>query len=142
MCSVIRLLDQRCVDVDAALELVRAGPPARALVLAGGDRPRAVDSPDRRVPLVVQRVVRNLVDGDVRVDALRVPVDERLDLPDAVALRPLDLLRVRTRRRLPAPDPGDPRVVPGERALERLHLPDRAAAIDVRLPEPVGRLVR
>src|SRR5215218_10844280 len=140
MCSVIRLLDQRCVDVDAALEFVRAGPPARALVLARGDRLRAVDAPDRRVPLVVQRVVGDLVDGDVRVDALRVPVDERLDLPDAVTLRPLDLLRVRTRRRLPSTDPRDPRVVPGERALERLDFPDRAAAVDVRLPESVGRL--
>src|SRR5215216_5548570 len=108
MCSVIRLLDQRCVDVDAALELVRAGPPARALVLARGDRPRAVDAPDRRVPLVVQRVVGDLVDGDVRVDALRVPVDERLDLPDAVTLRPLDLLRVGAAQALLAADTGDP----------------------------------
>src|SRR3954462_11354651 len=100
MCSVIRLLDQWCVDVDAALELVRAGPASRALVLAGHDGTRARDTTDGRVALVVQRVVGNLVDVDVRLHALRVPVDDGLDLPDAVALGPLDLLRVRTRERL------------------------------------------
>src|SRR5919199_4264031 len=121
MCwSVIRLLDQWGVDVDAALKLLRAGPAARALVLAGADRPCAGDAADRRVAAVVQRVVRDLVDVDVGVDALGLPVDERLDLPDAVALRPLDLLRVRARRALLAADAGDPRVEVGERALERL----------------------
>src|SRR5438132_6900484 len=86
--SVIALLDQRCVDVDAALELVRAGPAAGALVLAGDDRPRAGDAADRRVAPVVQGVVRNLVHVDVGLHALRVPVDDGLDLPYAVALRP------------------------------------------------------
>src|SRR5207237_365588 len=107
---VIRLLDQRCIDVDPALELVAPGPPARTLVLACSDGTRARDAADRRVARVVQRVVRNLVHVDVRLDALRVPVDERLNLPYAVALGPLDLLRVRTRRRLLAPDAGYPRV--------------------------------
>src|SRR3712207_2077528 len=98
MCSVIRLLQERCVDVDAALELPRAGPAARALVLARGDGTGARDAADGRVAAGVQRVDRDLVHERVRVDALRVPVDERLDLPDAVALAPLDLLRVRPRR--------------------------------------------
>src|SRR5215207_4735053 len=131
MCSVIALLDQWCVHVDAAFELVRAGPAACALVLAGVHRPRAVDAPDRGVALVVQRVVGDLVDGEIRVDVLRAPVDERLDLPHAVALRPLDLLRVRARRGLLAPDAGDPGTVAGERALEGLDLADPAAAIGV-----------
>src|SRR6266508_2588336 len=86
--SVIALLDQWCVDVDAALELVRAGPASRALVLAAGDRARARNAADRRIALVVKRVVRNLVDVDIGLHALRVPVDDRLHLPDAVALRP------------------------------------------------------
>src|SRR5437763_4159848 len=142
MWSVIRLLDQRCVDVDAALELVGAGPAARALVLALADRTGARDAADRRVAAVVQRVVRNLVDVDVGVDALGAPVCERLDLPDGVALAPLDLLRARSRGALLAPDSGDPRVVAGERALERLHLPDRAAPVGVGLPEAVDRVDR
>src|SRR6266511_365951 len=111
MCLVIRLLDQWRVDADPALELPGAAPAARTLVLARDDRSRARHAADRRIAAVVQRVVRNLVDVDVGLDALRVPVDERLDLPDAVALGPLDLLCRRTRRRLLAADPRDPRVV-------------------------------
>src|SRR2546423_12140342 len=90
--SVIALLDQRCVDVDAALELVAPRPAPGALVLARLDRTRARDAADGWVARVVQRVVRNLVHVDVRPDALRVPVDERLHLPAAVRLRPFDLL--------------------------------------------------
>src|SRR5690242_18458904 len=108
MWSVIRLLDQRCVDVDAALELVAPGPAPCALVLAGLHGTGARDAADRRIPGVVQRVVRNLVHADVGLDSLRVPVDEGLHLPDAVALRPLDLLRGGAGRRLLAPDAGDP----------------------------------
>src|SRR5918995_4456696 len=142
MCSVIALLDQGGVHVDAALELPGAAPTSGALVLAYGDGPRAMNAPDRRIAAVVQRVVRNFVHGQVRVDALRVPVDERLDLPDAVALGPLDLLRVRARRRLLAANAGDPRVVAREGALEGLDLPDAAAPVGVGLPEPVGRIDR
>src|SRR5438132_1744960 len=140
--SVIRLLDQWCVDVDAALELVRARPASRALVLAAGDGPRARNAADRGIALVVQRVVWDLVDVDVRLHALRVPIDDRLHLPHAVALGPLDLLRVGARHRLLATDARDPRVVGGERALERLDLADVAAAVGVCLPEPVGRIER
>src|ERR671929_1824510 len=121
--SVIALLDQWGVDVNAAFELVGAGPPARALALPRLNGPCARDAPDRRVPGVVQRVVRDLVDVDVGLDALRVPVDERLDLPDAVPLAPLDALRVRARQRLLAADAGDPGVEALERALERPGLP-------------------
>src|SRR2546421_5037386 len=76
--SIIGLLNERGVDVDAALELVRAGPAPGALGLAGDDRPRAGDAADRRVAPVVQRVVRNLVHVDVGLHALRVPVDDGL----------------------------------------------------------------
>src|SRR6266540_1402546 len=142
MWSVIRLLEQGGVDVDAALELPRAGPASGALVLARSDGTRARDAADRRVSAVVQRVVGNLVDVDVGLDALRVPVDERLDLPDAVALRPFDLLRIGAGRALLAADAGDPRVVFGQRALERLDLADVAAAVGVALPEAIGRVDR
>src|SRR6266571_4223337 len=135
MCSVTALLDQWCVDVDAALELVRAGPASRALVLTRADGTRARDAADRRIARVVQRVVGNLVHVDVRLHALRVPVDERLDLPDAEALRPLDLLGVRASRALLAPNPCDPRVVRLEGTLEWLDLADVAAAIRIALPQ-------
>src|SRR5437762_14161870 len=101
MCSVIALLD-RGVQMDAALELVGAGPAACALLLVGRGRTRAGDAPDRPVAHLVQRVVGNLVDGDVRPHALLVPVREWVQLPDAVALGPLHLRRLRARRRLVA----------------------------------------
>src|SRR5215210_6257045 len=121
--------------MDAALELVRAGPASRALVLAPEDGTRARHAADRRIARVVQRVVRNLVHVDVGPHAFGIPVDDGLDLPDAVALRPFDPLCAGARQRLFAADTGDPRLVRGERALERLDLADVAAAVRVALPE-------
>src|SRR5438105_9551166 len=138
--SVIALLDQWCIDVDAALQLVRAGPASRALVLAAGDGACTGNAADRGIALIVKRVVRNLVDIDVGLDALRVPVDDRLHLPDAVALGPLDLLCGRARQSLLTADTGDPGVVRREGTLERFDLADVAAAVRLGLPEPVGRI--
>src|SRR5712692_6596153 len=121
--------------MEAALELVRAGPATRALLFVGTRRPRARDAADRAVAGVVQRVVRDLVHVDVRIEALRVPVDERVDLPDAVAVRPLHLRRRRAARRLLTPDARDPRVVRLERTQQRLDLADVAAAVGVALPQ-------
>src|SRR6476659_3765979 len=118
MWSVIGLLHQSCIAMDAAFELVRPGPPSRTLVLAYEDGARAGDAADRWIARVVQRVVRNLVHVDVRLDSLRVPVHDGLDLPDAVALRPLDALCICARQRLLASDAGNPGVVRRERALE------------------------
>src|SRR5881275_1408684 len=106
--------------MDAALELVGAGPAAGALLFLGRDRPRARDAPDRAEADVVKRVVGNLVDLDVGPDALLVPVGERVQLPDLVALRPLHLRRGRAARRLVAADAGDPAVVGLERLQQRL----------------------
>src|SRR4051794_19254012 len=135
MCSVIALLHESRIAMDAALELVRAGPAARSLVLALDDGTGARDAADGRIARVVQRVVGNLVDLDVRLDAFGVPVDYGLNLPDAVALRPFDPLRVGACQRLLAADAGDPRVVGSQRPLERLDLANVATAVGVLLPE-------
>src|ERR671931_202278 len=82
--SVIALLDQWGVDVNAAFELLGAGPPAGPLA-------------------------------------------------------PLDAAGAGPGRRLLPADAGDPGVVAGERPLERLDLPDVAALVRLRLPEPVRR---
>src|SRR5918999_1607716 len=129
----------RSLRMEAALELVGARPAARALLLVQPRRARAGDAADRAVAGLVQRIGRNLVDGDVRPDALLVPVRERMDLPDAVALRPLHLRRPGPTRRLVAADPGHPRVVRLERLEERLHLANVAAAVGIALPE-IGAL--
>src|SRR5919109_4148198 len=110
------------VFVDAALELVRAGPAAGPLLLVRASRTRARNAADRTVPSVVQRVEGDLVHVHVRPHALLVPVRERVDLEDTVALGPLDLRRVHTARRLVAPDARDPGVVRLERPDEGFHL--------------------
>src|SRR5262245_15743852 len=142
MLSVTGLLDQRGVDVDPALELAAAGPAAGPLVLARDNRSGAGNAADRRVAAIVQRVVRDLVDVDVGLHAFGVPIDDRLHLPDAVAFGPFDLLRAGAAQRLLPADPGHPGVVGRERALERLDLSDLAAAVRVRLPQAIGRVVR
>src|SRR4051794_15852720 len=122
----------------AALELVGAGPAARALLLLGCGGTRARDAADRAIADVVQRVVRNLVDGDVRPHALLVPVRERVELPDAVALGPRHLRGLRAARRLVAADAGDPGVVRIQGFEERLDLADVAAAIGIAVPKGRG----
>src|SRR6185437_3747674 len=102
-------------DVNAALELVRAGPAAGALLFVGRSRAGARDAADRPVPGFVQRVERNLVDPDVSPDPLLVPVGERVELPDPVPVRPLQLRGRSAARRLVAADAGDPGVVGTER---------------------------
>src|SRR5262245_60988900 len=136
MFSVIRSFRRR---MDAAFELVGAGPAACALLLLRGRRAGAGDAADRAVAGLVQRVVGDLVDVDVGPDALLVPVRERVQLPDAVALRPLDLRGVGAARGLVTAGAGGPGLVRLEHADERLDLADLAAAVGVPLPE-VGAL--
>src|SRR6266536_342737 len=121
--------------MDPALELVRARPAAGAFFLVRRDRPRAGDAADRAVAGLVQRVVGNLVDLDVGPDPLLVPVGERMNLPDTVALRPLQLRRALAARRLVSADARDPGLVGLERRQQRLALADVAAAVRVALPE-------
>src|SRR5438874_11741195 len=68
----------RRLEVDAALQLVGTGPASGTFLLVRRDRPRARHAADRAVPGLVQRVVRDLVHGDVGPDALLVPVRERM----------------------------------------------------------------
>src|SRR5207237_10817300 len=85
--------------MDAALELVGAGPPARALFLVGTDRSRARNAADRPVAGVVQRVVRTLIALNVGPNSRFVPVGQRMERPSAVALGPFQLrLSARARR--------------------------------------------
>src|ERR1700759_406799 len=92
---------------------------------------------DRRVALVVQRVVRERALPDVGPAILVAPVGERVRLPQLVLLVPRELRRVRPGRRLVAPHTGDPRVEVEERARQRLALRDREIEIRLRLPETV-----
>src|SRR5436190_5687894 len=118
----------RAVD-PALLRRVRLPPPAtRALLLAGLDRARARSAADRRVALVVERVVRDVVLAHVVPDLVLRPLGERVQLDDrAVVVVDLDLADVRARRPLVAAQAGDPGVESMQHLRQRLHLADVAA---------------
>src|ERR1700760_3372323 len=63
--------------VDAALDLVGAGPPAVALAARLG----AVRAPDGGVAAVVQRVVGNVVGDEVGPDVALGPIGQGVELP-------------------------------------------------------------
>ena len=103
-------------------------PAAGALGLAGQDRTRARRAADRRVPVVEQLVVRDLVLADVVPDLVELPVGHRVQLHDAAVVAvDLDLRDVLARLPLLAAEARDPRVERGELALQRLDLADLAA---------------
>src|SRR5947209_20471179 len=118
----------RAVDA-ALLRCVRLPPPAaRAVGLAGANRARARRAADRRIALVVERVVRHVVLAHVVPDLVFRPFGEGVELHDrAVVVVDLDLADVRPRRPLVAAKPCDPRVEGSEVPGERLNLADVAA---------------
>src|SRR5689334_17815836 len=75
--------------VDAALGLVEPGPASLPPVA----RPGAGLASDRRVALVVQRVVGQVVAEDVSPHVPFAPVGQRIDLPHVVGLITLELGR-------------------------------------------------
>src|SRR5439155_6292991 len=94
--------------VQPALLVLRVLPPpaAGADVLAGLDRARAGRAADTRVALVVEAVVGHVMLLDVVPDVVVRPLDERVELQDAVPLVPLHRLRVRAGHRLVTAEAG------------------------------------
>src|SRR3974377_1468708 len=76
--------------VDAALGLACPGPAPAARVGPGLDPDRAGRAADRRIAVVDQRVDQHAVDGDVVVDLLLGPADDRVDLDHLAPVVPLD----------------------------------------------------
>src|SRR5215207_5020788 len=122
--------------MEAALDPVRPGTAA----VAAGARHGAVRAADGREALVVQRVVRNVVLGDVAPHVLLAPIGERGGLPLAVGRVPAELGGVRARGGLVAPQPGDPGVHLVERPLERPDLAHPAAGVGIRRPQALDLL--
>src|SRR4051794_26172744 len=118
----------RAVD-PALLRSVRFPPPAaRAGGFARRDRSRAGRAADRRVPAVVERVVRHLALAHVVPHLVLRPLGERVQLHDrAVVVVELDLADVRPACPLVAPKAGDPGVEAREVPRQRPHLADLAA---------------
>src|SRR2546426_5376853 len=116
--------------MDAAfLRRVRLPPPAPGAVgLAGTNCARAGCAADRRVALVVERVVRHVVLAHVVPDLVLRPLGEWVQLHDrAVVVIDLDLADIRARRPLVAAKPRDPGVESGEMLRQRSDFANVAA---------------
>ena len=97
--------------MEAALDLSGAPPPSRPLVgRVAVHRTGARNAPDRRIAVVVQRVVRNAMPPDVAPDVAARPVGKGLNLDDAAAFVQLDFACILTRCRLFASNTRHPRV--------------------------------
>src|SRR3954451_20944761 len=112
-------------DVEPALGLLGS----RTASSAALARLRACRPSDRVVTAVVEGVIGQPALVDARPDVAIRPHDERIVLPHPTALVPLDRLGGGARRRLLAPDAGDPALRPSERALETNHLHVHPAAL-------------
>src|SRR5580693_10536216 len=119
------------LSMDAALGLSCAGPAPAARVGAGLDPERARRAADRGVAVVDQRVDQHAVGGDVVVDLLLGPADDRVDLDHLPPVVPLDHLGLAPVAGLVPADAGDPRVIVGQRPLQRLNLAQVAAQVGV-----------
>ena len=95
---------------------------------------------DRRVAVIVERVVREVVLTDVVPDVALGPVRERVQLPEVEALVPAELRRLGAAAGVLAADAGDPAVYGREGPAHRLDLADAAAGVGVAVPELVAVL--
>src|SRR5262245_37842788 len=105
--------------VQPALLLVRPGPPAGPLVPVIFDRGRTRPAADARVPLVVQRVVRDVVLQDELPHVLLGPPQERVHLHEIELRVPLNNGGRLAVVSLVAADGTDPGVVPLHRVPQR-----------------------
>src|SRR5579859_118664 len=128
------------LSMNAALGLARAGPAPAARVGSGLDAERAGRAADRGVAVVDQRVDQHAVGGDVVVDLLLGPADDRVDLDHLPPVVPLDHLGLAPVAGLVPADAGDPRVVVGQGPLERLDLAQVAAQVGVAPVQPGAEL--
>src|SRR5687768_7870615 len=92
-------------------------------------RARARGASDAGIPFVMQRVVRKVARLDVRPHVLLGPLEQRADLPQAVALVPSHSFTQRALRGLFAAHTGDPSLVACDRTLEGLDLSNMAAGL-------------
>src|SRR5580698_5524606 len=126
--------------MNAALGLSGPGPAPAARVGTRLDPGGAGRAADGGVALVDQRVDQHAVGDDVVVDLLLAPADDRVDLDHLPPVVPLDHLGLAAVTGLVPADAGDPRVIVGQRPLQRLDLAQVAAQVRVAPVEPGAEL--
>src|SRR6516164_1356701 len=122
--------------MDAAFGLAGAGPAAAARIGAGLDPAGAGRAADGEVAVVDQGIDEHAVGGDVVVHLLLRPGHDRVDLDHLPPVVPLDHFGLAAVAGLVPAHAGDPRVVVGQRPLQRLHLAQVAAQVGVAPVQP------
>src|SRR5215468_4164813 len=117
------------LKMDSAFQLLLSVPSPAAFVRSGGHASSAGDTPDARVAVVVERVIRQFASHDVIPHLPAGPGGQRVDLDQAVSRVPFDGADVGARRRLIASERRNPGVVAPERLLERLDLADATTEV-------------
>src|SRR6202163_2336845 len=127
-------------EMQAALCLLAAAPPARAWILARHHRAGARHAANAGIVPIVERIVGHVMLAHVRLYVVERPAHERVDLDEAEAAVPGGDRRAGALGRLVAPDRCNPGVVSRQRRAQGQHLSLLAAAIGVAAPE-LGPLV-
>src|SRR6185369_1208860 len=122
--------------MQTALGLVEHGPPAGPRVLAGTGPPGARPAADAAVPVLDQRVHRDVEALDVGVDLGLSPVGQRGDLDLSATHFIADVLSAGARRALVPAQAGGPGVVRPKRLLQRSDFAQRAALVRVGGEQP------
>src|SRR5680860_672690 len=111
--------------MQAAVDLVAAGPTA----FATGARLGAVSASDRGVTAVVERMVGDVVKGEVFPHVVLAPVRQGVDLPEAVLSVPRELLGTGAAVEVAAAHAAHPGVQRGQGLAQRLDLAQLAALV-------------
>src|SRR5512134_3700977 len=114
-----------------AFGFLAALPPPGARVVPRHDRPGAMRAADARIIVVMQWVVGNFINFDVRPHIGPRPADQWIDLHQLEGAIPLDRLGVRSGGRLVTSDARDPSIESLEDTPERLHFPELTAQIRI-----------
>ncbi len=129
--------------MQATLRLVGVSPaPLSGVSVGSVHRLGAGHAPETGIALVVLRVVGKIVLKKVLPDLFLCPVGKWIDLKHAVLRLPRQDVRVGPALGLVAAHAGDPGAAVCEEVLQRLYLPQEAAAVRVSVPELVALLLR
>src|SRR6266850_2529385 len=101
--------------MNSTFALNSSAPTARAWHLTNLHRRRTRHATDRRIALIMKRVIGHVVLCNVVPDITRRPRGQRIDLDETKSLIPLDKTRARARRRLITANGGNPGAHPLQR---------------------------
>ena len=94
--------------MQSAFGLAEILPPARPRIIPGRYRRRAVGAANAGIMAIVQRIVRHVMESNVRPDIVDAPLRQWIELDQPEFMIPLDQSGIRPGRSLIAPNSRDP----------------------------------